>query len=182
MSVIPGPREVVRMQGNPVTSITNLVPPMGNEEVHCSVMCYANKISVSITSDNAQLGKEDIVSLLSLCNSNLLSIQSRLSGSRVCSTNTPTRTRKQLRHFTSHLLRRMLQIRLLMMQRERQVAIRVPHRRMLLHGFVHFLQNPVLQLRVLNIIIEVRRNQLLVDLVPLLQHRNPPSLQQRKSP
>ena len=170
MSVIPGPREVVRMQGNPVTSITNLVPPIGNEEVHCSVMCYANKISVSITSDNA-----------SLCNSNLLSIQSRLSDSRVCSTNTPTRTRKQLRHFTSHLLRRMLQIRFLMMQRERQVAIRVPHRRVLLHGFVHFLQDPVLQLRVLNIVIEMRRNQLLVDLVPLLQHRNPPSLQQRKS-
>lgn len=84
VSVIPGPKEVVRMQGNPVTSIINMVPPIGNEEVHCSVMCYANKISVSITSDNSQLRKEDIVSLLSLCNSNLLSIQSRLSSFRIC--------------------------------------------------------------------------------------------------
>lgn len=44
ISILPGPQQMTSLNGNPITSIVTAVPPIGNEEMHISVMCYNNKV------------------------------------------------------------------------------------------------------------------------------------------
>lgn len=44
VTMIPGPKSSTSLNGNPITSIVTAEAPVGNEEMHVSVMCYNNKV------------------------------------------------------------------------------------------------------------------------------------------
>ena len=44
ITMVPGPQNVTSLNGNPITSIITTTPPVGNEEMHVSIMCYNNKV------------------------------------------------------------------------------------------------------------------------------------------
>lgn len=79
ITMIPGPKEPIKFTGNPITSIVNLTSPIGNEEIHISVICYVNKIAVSITADDSICTQEDLAQILSLCNDNLQEIRKHIA-------------------------------------------------------------------------------------------------------
>ena len=44
VTMIPGPKSSTSLNGNPIMSIMTAESPVGNEEMHVSVMCYNNKV------------------------------------------------------------------------------------------------------------------------------------------
>ena len=46
ITMVPGPQNVTSLNGNPITSIITTTPPVGNEAMHVSIMCYNNKVSM----------------------------------------------------------------------------------------------------------------------------------------